>query len=106
MTKKDEIATHEKILVFGRIVCKYKAPQEFVDDINAKYEDVLNHTNLLTSHGKNLAGRIDSELDVLPIIRSVKIFKFITQCMSDYIDTCIEHGICRPGPHNLDLVVK
>jgi hypothetical protein len=44
MTKKDEIATHEKMLVFGRIVCKYKIPQEFVDDINAKYEDVLKNT--------------------------------------------------------------
>ena len=104
MTKKDEIATHEKMLVFGRIVCKYKIPQEFVDDINAKYEDVLKNTNLLTSHGKNLAGRLDSELDMLPIIQTSKIFKFITQCMSDYVDTCIEHGVVPAGPHNLDIL--
>ena len=104
MTKKDEIATHEKMLVFGRIVCKYKAPQEFVDDINQKYEDVLENTNLLTSHGKDLAGRLDSELTMLPIIQTSKIFKFITQCMSDYVDTCVEHGIVEPGPHNLDIL--
>ena len=67
---------HDKMLVFGRIVCKYKIPQEFVDDINAKYEDVLKNTNLLTSHGKNLAGRLDSELDMLPIIQTSKIFKY------------------------------
>ena len=100
---KDETLA-QKVLVFGRIVCKYKVPQEFVDDINQKYEDALENTNLLTSHGKNLAGRLDSELNILPIIQSSRIFKFITQCMSDYINTCVEHGTVLPGPHNLDIL--
>ena len=95
---------HDRLIVFGRIICKYKIDLDLIDDVNKKYEDALKKTNLLTSHGKHLAGRLDSELDVLPILKSCKIFKKITECMSDYIDTCIEHGLCTPGPHNLDIL--
>ena len=90
------------MLVFGRIICKYKIEPYLIDDLNKKYEDALNNTNLLTSHGKVLAGRVDSELNFLPILQSCKIFKKITECMSDFVDTCIKYGLCRPGPHNLD----
>ena len=92
------------MLVFGRIICRYKIEQDLIDDINQKYEHALKKTNLLISHGKNLAGRLDSELDVLPLLQSSKIFKKITECMSNFVDTCIEHGLCKPGPHNLDIL--
>jgi hypothetical protein len=95
---------HNEMLVFGRIVCKYEIEQDLIDDINQKYEDTLKTTNLLTSKGKDLAGRLDSELDILPILQTSKIFKRITQCMSDFIDTSIQHGLCQPGPHNLDIL--
>jgi len=95
---------YDKMVVFGRLLCKYKIETDLIDDVNEKYEEALKTTNLLTSHGKNLAGRLDSELDVLPILQSCKIFKRITQCMSDYIDTSIKHGLCKPGPHNLDIL--
>jgi hypothetical protein len=104
MTKKEEIVTYEKMLVFGRVICKYKIEQDLIDDLNQKYDDALKNTNLLTSYGQHLAGRLDSELNVLPILQDAKIFEKITQCMSDYIDTCIEHGICKKGPHNLDIL--
>ena len=92
------------MIIFGRAVCKYKIEKDLIDDINQKYEDALKKTNFLFSHGKNLAGRLDSELDILPLIKSCKIFKKITQCMSDFIDTSIKHGLCKPGPHNLDII--
>jgi len=95
---------HDKIWVFGKLLLKYTIEQDLIDDINKKYEEALKETNLLTSHGKNLVGRLDSELDVLPIIQSSKIFKKIAQCMSDYVDRSIEHGLCPPGPHNLDIL--
>ena len=95
---------YNKMLVFGRIICRYKIEQDLIDDINQKYEHALKKTNLLISHGKNLAGRLDSELDVLPLLQSSKIFKKITECMSNFVDTCIEHGLCKPGPHNLDIL--
>lgn len=95
---------HKKMLVFGRIVCKYKIDRDLIDDVNQKYEEALKQTNLLTSYGKHLAGRLDSELGLLPIIKKCKIFKRITECMSDYIDTLIEHGLCPLGPHNLDIL--
>jgi len=95
---------YEKIFVFGKIVCKYKIDLDLIDDLNEKYEEALKTTNLLTSKGKDLAGRVDSELDVLPILQSCKIFKKITECMSDFISTSIEHGLCIPGPHNLDIL--
>jgi len=108
MSEKENDTTvktwHDKMHVFGRIICKYKMEIDLIDDLNHKYEDALKKTNLLTSHGKNLAGRLDSELDVLPILQSCKIFKKITQCMGDFVDTCVEHGIVKPGPHNLDIL--
>ena len=95
---------YDKMLVFGRVVCKYKIEQDLIDDMNKKYEDALKNTSLLASYGKHLAGRLDSELNVLPILQSAKIFKKITQCMSDFINTSIEYGLCEPGPHNLDIL--
>ena len=92
------------MLVFGKILCKYKIEKDLINDVNEKYENALKSTNSLLSHGKNLAGRIDSELDILPILQSCKIFKRITECMSDYIDRCVEHGTCEPGPHNLNIL--
>ena len=77
---------------------------DLIDDVNEKYEKALKNTNILTSKGKDLAGRVDSELDVLPILKSCKIFKKITQCMSDFIDTSIEYSLCPPGPHNMDVL--
>ena len=55
---------HDRLIVFGRIICKYKIDLDLIDDVNKKYEDALKKTNLLTSHGKHLAGRLDSELDL------------------------------------------
>ena len=104
MNKKKKKRIYESMFVFGRIVCKYKIEQDLIDDINQKYEDALKNTNLLTSYGKNLAGRLDSELNILPILQGAKIFKKITQCMSDFINTSIEYGLCEPGPHNLDIL--
>ena len=95
---------HRQLMVFGRMICIYKIEQDLIDDINQQYEDALKNKNVLASHGKHLAGRLDSELNMLPIIQSSKIFKKITECMSDYIDTCIEYGTCPPGPHNLDIL--
>ena len=95
---------YDEMLVFGRIVCKYRIELDLIDDMNQKYEAALKNTNLLKSKAKHLAGRLDSELDLMPILQSAKIFKRITECMSNYIDTCIEHGTCKPGPHNLDIL--
>ena len=95
---------HIKMFVFGRILCKYKIEKDLVEDLNKKYEDALKNPKLLISHGKHLAGRLDSELNMLPILQSCKIFKRITECMSNYIDTCIKYGLCKPGPHNLDIL--
>jgi hypothetical protein len=106
MSQKEKIykPLHDKMLIFGRMMCKYKIEQNLIDDINQKYESALKKTNTLKSHGPHLVGRLDSELGILPILQRAKIFKKITQCMSDYIDTAIEHGLCKPGPHNLDIL--
>ena len=86
MSEKENDTTvktwHDKMHIFGRIICKYKMEIDLIDDLNHKYEDALKKTNLLTSHGKNLAGRLDSELDVLPILQSCKIFKKISNRVS------------------------
>ena len=61
---KSSKTRYNKMLVFGKILCKYKIEKDLINDINEKYENALKSTNSLLSHGKNLAGRIDSELDI------------------------------------------
>jgi len=94
---------HNKMFVFGKIICKYKIEQDLIDDINKKYEETLKKGILFKNFGAELAGRLDDEIDILPILQSSKIFPRLTQCMSDYINTCVEFGTCQPGPHNLDI---
>ena len=84
MRQKEKKRIHDEMRVFGRIVCKYKIEQDLIDDLNQKYEDALKKTNLLTSHGKNLAGRIDSELDILPILQnSANLYLKIPEFIND-----------------------
>ena len=92
---------HKELLIFGKIACKYQVPLNQIKDLNIRYEKAKNH---LDSYGPRLAGRLDSELDLMGIIKDAKIFKKITECMDDYINTSIHYRLVDPGPHHLEII--
>ena len=53
------------IILFGRIVKRYKMSVEDIDDLNEKYETVKKQ---LGSYGTRLAGRLKSELNFTKIL--------------------------------------
>jgi hypothetical protein len=87
-------------IVFGKIIIKYRIPK-YIDDFNEKYERVKSH---LDSYGPKLAGRIDSELDLLPIFEKTEAFKEITKCMDDYINKQIKYDLIPPGNKHLEIL--
>jgi hypothetical protein len=92
---------HSELLVFGKIACRYEIPLDMIDDLNIKYGEAKSH---LDSYGPKLAGRLDSELDLMGIIQDTKIFKKITACMDDYINTSIKYTLVPQGPHHLEII--
>jgi len=72
-----------------------------IKDLNKSYEKAKDY---LHSYGPRLAGRLDSELDLMGIIQDTKIFKRITDCMDDYINTTIKYNLLEPGPHHLEII--
>ena len=88
-------------LVFGRIVKKYKIPLDEIDDLNLKYEEA---SNKLNSFGHRLAGRLSSELEFTAILQSTKMFKTITKCMEDYINSLSSFNLLNIGNHQLNIL--
>mgnify|MGYP003151494087 CR=1 FL=1 len=86
--------------VFGRIVKKYDLPLDGVEDLNIKYEEAKEQ---LRSFGHRLAGRLDSELEFTNILQSTALFKNITLCMQDYIESMVEFKLFS-GDKRLDII--
>lgn len=87
--------------VYGKFIRKYKIPKRYIDDLNEKYEKAKAH---LTSFGPHLAGHIESELNVTPILEKAKAFKVITKCMDDYINKKIEYNLLGRGSKHLEII--
>ena len=76
---------NNRSLVFGKIVKEYQLPLNEIDQLNSVYEK---EKEKLSSFGNRLAGRLDSELGFSTLIEKCDIYKSITDCMSDYINSC------------------
>lgn len=92
--------------MFGRMVKCYNLPHNEIKDLNDKYEE---NKNKLNSMAPRLAGRLESELEFTELLQSTDIFKSITKCMSDYIDTCEQVGLYnqnfkKEGHKNLQIL--
>jgi hypothetical protein len=90
-----------ELLIFGKIIKKYRLSKKDIKDLNIKYEKAKIH---LTSYGPLLAGRLDSELNLLPIIQKTSAFKTICKCMDDYINTSGAHHLLTPQSYNLKII--
>ena len=91
----------EELFIFGRIIGKYKLGQKYINDLNLKYENAK--TNL-ASYGPRLAGRLDSELDMMNIIESTSAFKKLAQFIDNYIELTKHHKLIKNGIYNLDII--
>tara|TARA_R100000963_G_C4640607_1_gene104255 strand:- start:120 stop:809 length:690 start_codon:yes stop_codon:yes gene_type:complete len=100
MREKTEILD-QKLLVFGKIVKKYKLSKEEIKNLIKVYDT---HKKKLFSYGPRLAGRIAIEREMMSIIESTTAFNSIIKCMNDYINTSIEYNLCDPGPWNLSMI--
>ena len=91
--------------MFGRMVKCYNLPLDEVADLNTKYETAKEKLN---SFGHRLAGRLESELEFTQLLQSTNIFKKITDCMLDYVDTCEKVSLYNfnfnTGSRNLDII--
>jgi len=83
-----------KTIIDGAIIKKYKIPIDMIDELNHEYEK--NKKSLL-SESPSLAGRIDSELDIIKILPKLKIFNKINFCINDYMATLNNFDIL-PSP--------
>ena len=90
-----------KILVDGKILSKYKIPLDQIEDLNKKYESEKHN---LSTKGKKLAGRIDSELAVEKIIQSSTIFKTLTLNINQHILNLNHHSLYDVPQVNLKIV--
>ena len=90
----------KKIIVEGRFISKFTVPQKYIKDLNNHYEKAKTH---LTSYGHRLAGRLDSELNIMTLIEKTKAFNYFVKCMNEHIKTSEDFNVCKPGPHHLDI---
>jgi len=79
-----------KTIVDGSIIKKYQVPIDMIDELNHEYEK---NKKSLISESPDLAGRIDSELDIKNILPKLKIFNKINFFINDYMATLNNFGI-------------
>jgi len=90
----------KQIIVEGRFISKFTVPQKYIKDLNNHYEKAKTH---LSSYGHRLAGRLDSELNIMALIEKTQAFKYFVKCMNDHLKTSENFNVCKPGPHHLDI---
>ena len=96
-----EIRMTSKIYVSGKIIKRYVIPKEQIDELNTEYEK---HKENLSSDSSKLAGRIDSEKSVIPIIQSCKIYNTLTKNMGDYIMSLNNFDLSKDPMFNTNIL--
>ena len=71
----------KKIYIDERFVAKFTVPKKYIKDLNLRYENAKTHLN---SYGARLAGRLDSELNMMGLIDKTEGFNYIVKCMNKY----------------------
>jgi hypothetical protein len=79
-----------KVILTGTVIKKYEVPIEMIDELNYEYEK---NQNSLISESKDLAGRIDTELDIKNILPTLKIYNKIDFFINDYLMTLNNFGL-------------
>ena len=79
-----------KTIVDGTIIKKYEMPIDMVDELNEEYDK---RKKSLDSSGKKLAGRLDSELNIINFLPKLQIYNKINFSIQDYMMTLNNFGL-------------
>ena len=79
-----------KTIVDGTIIKKYQVPIDMVDELNQEYDK---RKQFLTSSGKKLAGRLDTELNIIDFLPKLQIYNKINFLIQDYMMTLNNFGL-------------
>ena len=90
-----------EIIADSFFIGKYKIANKYIKDLNKRYEAAKDG---LKSYGSRLAGRLDSELEMLNIIQSTDSFPQIVKCMEKHIKQSIEFKCLPSNSYNLDII--
>ena len=90
-----------KVFVSGKIIKKYKIPLDQINELNIEYDS--NKKTLLSKSDK-LAGRLQSELDVVNLIKTLPIMETIKKCMHDYIMSLNNFDLIDTPQKNLNIL--
>jgi len=90
----------KKTILFGHVVNKYKIPAYAIKDLNRAYEKAKKH---LESYAHKLAGRLESELSIVPILEKTKIMSHIVDCINDYVKSSIKYGQLEDLPYHANI---
>ena len=91
----------KKIYIDERFVAKFTVPKKYIKDLNLRYENAKTHLN---SYGARLAGRLDSELNMMTVIQSTTAFKKLSSFIDDYINTCKKYKLLQDLSYNLEII--
>jgi len=89
-----------KIITDSFFIGHYKIANKYIKDLNKRYEVAKDG---LKSYGPRLAGRLDSELEILNIIQSTDSFPQLVKCMDKYIKQSIEFKCLPRKSYDLDI---
>ena len=79
----------------------YEIANKYIKDLNKRYEAAKDG---LKSYGPLLAGRLDSELEILNIIQSTEIFPQIVKRMDKHIKRSIEFQTIPKRYYDLEII--
>tara|TARA_B100000029_G_C17452933_1_gene915628 strand:- start:343 stop:945 length:603 start_codon:yes stop_codon:yes gene_type:complete len=90
----------KKIYIDERFVAKFTLPKKYINDLNTRYENAKKHLN---SYGARLAGRLDSELNMMGLIDKTEGFNYIVKCMNKYMEQSQEFEVYKQGQLHLNI---
>ena len=90
-----------KIITDSFFIGHYKIANKYIKDLNKRYKTAKDG---LKSYGPRLAGRLDSELEMLNIIQSTAIFPQLVKRMEKHIKQSIEFKCLVSQSYNLDII--
>jgi|TARA_R110000824_G_scaffold234992_1_gene423693 hypothetical protein len=90
-----------KVITDSFFIGHYEIANKYIKDLNKRYEAAKNG---LQSYGPRLAGRLDSELEMLNIIQSTAIFPQIVKRMDKHIKRSIEFQAIPKRYYDLEII--
>jgi hypothetical protein len=89
------------IITDSFFISRYKIADKYIKDLNKRYEAAKDG---LKSYGPKLAGRLNSELEMINIIQSTAVFPQFVKCMENHIQRSIEFQCLASNSYDLNII--